>query len=71
MCGIDQLIARHCPSLLKHTLLRGLVLGQEPDRPRKRDCGCFMARGDESEQVGDDLIIAHASSDFMVTRGEQ
>ena len=71
MCGIDYLIPGHCFNFFKHTVLRGLVLGQQPERPRKRDGGCFMARGDKGEQVGYDLIVAHASSGLVVTRGEQ
>ena len=71
MCCIDRLISGYCPSFVKHPLLGGLVLGQEPERPRKRDCGCFMARGNEGEQIGYDIIVAHASSGFVVTCGKQ
>src|SRR5262249_36277850 len=66
---IDRPVSRHASDFVKHPLLRGLVLGQQPKRPNEGDGGRLVARGDEGEKIGHDLVVAHASPGFGIAGG--
>jgi hypothetical protein len=67
----DRTVAGDVRDFVKNPLLRRLILGEQPERPRQRHGGSLVAGSDECEKIAHDFSVAHAAPGFRVAGGEQ